>query len=273
MNIDEMVAEVLSSKKYTSVDPAVVRRVCMETAPKYPKKKEAIKAVKNELHIIHEVFLQNECYKNALSFLSQLSLDFNNAQLIDITMQIMQSHTSTKERLGDIEAVCSFLSTHISKEGSVMDIGCGFNPFALPLLHEFPATYYAYDICSEGIDILNKYFSILKKGEYRAELLDAVSVTPKEKVDVALLFKLLPLLQQQKKGRGFSILEELDFDKAIISFPIKSLGGKQKGMETFYSNLFEENLPSSLEIIEKQTFSNEMFYVIQNKTINGGNQS
>lgn len=163
MNIDEMVAEVLSSKKYTSVDPAVVRRVCMETAPKYPKKKEAIKAVKNELHIIHEVFLQNECYKNALSFLSQLSLDFNNAQLIDITMQIMQSHTSTKERLGDIEAVCSFLSTHISKEGSVMDIGCGFNPFALPLLHEFPATYYAYDICSEGINILNKYFSILKK--------------------------------------------------------------------------------------------------------------
>jgi 16S rRNA (guanine(1405)-N(7))-methyltransferase len=265
MNIDDMVSTVLSSKKYASIDPSVVRRICMEMAPKYPKNKEAIKAVKNELHIIYESFLQNESYKNALTFLSQLPVDYDNAQLVDISMQIMQSHMSTKERLSDIREVCSFLSCHITKESSVMDIGCGFNPFVLPLLPEFPEAFYAYDISSAGIDILNRYFALLKRPRYKAELLDAAYTTPQDRVDVVLLLKLLPLLQQQKKGRGFSIIEELYFKKAIVSFPIKSLGGKQKGMEAFYSKLFEENLPSLFEIVTKQTFSNEMFYIIQKK--------
>ena len=263
MNIEEMIAEVRSSKKYSSIDASVVRRIYVETAHKYPKKKEAIKAVKNELHIIYESFLQNGCYKNARSLLSQLPLIFDNAQLVNIVMQIMKAHTSTKERLGDIGEISSFISRYITDKSAVMDIGCGFNPFSLPLLLEFPKTYSAYDICSEGIDILNRYFSVLKKPAYKAELLDAASTTPQEKVDIVLLFKLFPLLQQQKKGRGFSILEELDFDKAIVSFPIRSLCGKQKGMEFFYSKLFEDNLPSSLEIIARQTFSNEMFYVVK----------
>lgn len=263
MNVDEIIAEVLSSKKYASIDPSVIRRVCTETVPKYQKQKEVIKAVKNELHIIHESFMQNDWYKNAQSLLSQLPLCFDCSHLIETSVKIMQSHTSTRERLGDIKEICSFLDCYITKDSSVIDIGCGLNPFVLPLLSEYPAAYYAYDISSEEIDILNKYFTVLKKGKYIATLLDAVVSTPQEKVDVAFLFKLLPLLQQQKKGRAFSILEDLNFSKAIVSFPTKSIGGKHKGMEAFYSNLFEENLSSVFSVIEKQTFSNEMFYVIK----------
>lgn len=273
VDIDEMVAEVLSGKKYARLDPSVVRRICMETEPKYPKEKEALKAVKNELHIIHESFLQNDCYKKAYSRLAQLPLNFDGAQLIEAVTQIMQLHASTKERLSDIEEICSFLSNYITKESSVMDVGCGFNPFMLPLLHEYPKKYYAYDISSEGIEILNSFFTRIKKAAYIAGLLDAAVATPGEKVNIVLLLKLLPLLQQQKKGRGYDILEELCFDQAIVSFPIKSLGGKQKGMELFYSKSFEDNMPSSLSIIAKRTFSNEMFYVVTNKAIGEGNRS
>ena len=262
MDIDGMVIEILASKKYGSIDASVVERICKETAAKFPKAKDALKAAKNELHIIHEAFLYNGCHKKARAFLSQLTSGFSKEQLDDVCIQIMQLHASTKERIEQIREIYSYLSRHITCCSTVMDIGCGFSPFALPLLFEKPGAYIAYDINRETIELLNEFFSITQSTLYEARLLDAASTTPDVSADIVLLFKLLPILQQQKKGRGFSLLAELTFQKMIISFPLKSMTGKGKGMELFYSSLMESNLPPSLRIIDIQSFSNEMFYVV-----------
>ena len=63
------------------------------------------------------------------------------------------------------------------------------------------------------------------------------------------------------------ILIDMDFGVAIISFPLKSLSGKNKGMEEFYSNFFETNIPSTLSIIEKQVLGNELFYSIRKNNV------
>ena len=263
MTTDDMVAEILASKKYKSIDTSVVRRICIEMEAKYPKRKDAIKAVKNELHIMHGSFLQNKCYHKAHVLLSQLTPNCDKTQLADIGMQIMQLHMSTVERLGDIHKIYDVLSQYVSEESTVMDIGCGFNPFAIPLLHELPKKYLAYDISIETIDLLNAYFRNMNQPQYKAALFDVAFATPEENVDVVFMFKLLPLLQQQKQNRGIAILEELHFNKAIISFPLQSLAGKYKGMEKFYSDLIENNLAVTLEIVEKHVFRTEMFYCIK----------
>ena len=263
METGELAAEVLRSKKYAGVDAAVVARVCAEESKKHPKKKEAIKAAKNALHVMHGSFLSNECHGEASVLLRQLSPESGPAQIQATAMWIMNLHASTKERLNDLEDIFAFVGRYITPESSVMDIGCGFNPFALPWLREPPKSYLAYDISTETIDLLNQFFSLLGFPAYRASLLDAAAETPGTPVDVALLFKLLPLLQQQKKGRGFELLSELHFKRAVVSFPLKSLTGKQKGMESFYSSLMESNLPAHLAIANKTSFSNEMFYVIE----------
>jgi len=266
LEISELAAEVLRSKKHAGIDIAVVERICAEESKKYPKKKEAVKAAKNTLHIIHESFLPNECHREALVFLRQLPPGADPEQKRAVGLRLMGLHASTRERLADIHEISAFISQYITCESSVMDIGCGFSPFALPLLREAPKSYIAYDINTETIDLLNQYFSLLELPAYRAALLDAAIKTPDAPVDIALLFKLLPLLQQQKKERGFELLSELDFKLAIVSFPLRSLGGKQKGMESFYSSLMEGRLPENLAIADKVSFPNEMFYVIK-KTI------
>lgn len=275
MDLNELISEILHSKKYSNVDAAVVSRVCASMASKYPKKKDVIKAVKNELHIIHESFFHGDnCHKIAFELLSQLDDESDPRQMKEVCSRIMQLHSSTAERQNDIENIYDYLSSYITNESSVMDIGCGFNPFAIPYLAHMPQSYIALDINTETINLIQQFFELLKKPRliYYSEVFDVAPSTPTKPIDVALLLKILPLLQQQKKGRGFSLLDELSFEIAVVSFPTKSLTGKQKGMEAFYTNLLEDSIPSSIEIMDRKTFSNEMFYILKKKsaTIEGG---
>ena len=59
------------------------------------------------------------------------------------------------------------------------------------------------------------------------------------------------------------ILSDMNFGVAIISFPLKSLSGKNKGMEEFYSNFFETNLPEEISMLDKQVIGNELFYAVK----------
>lgn len=263
MNIDEIMKEILGSKKYSSMDVALVERVCSETIKKYPKKKDVVKAVKNELHVIHESFLLNDCHKIARSELSAYN-DSNLASDREFSLRMMGLHASTKERIAHVDAIYSYLDSFLSSECAIADIGCGFNPFALSFYSHLSKSYAAYEINTETVELLNSYFHKIGQHEtYHAETLDAVSSAPKDHADVVFLFKLLPLLQQQKKGRAFELLEELNFTRAVVSFPIKSLSGREKGMEQFYSSFFENGLPERFHILDRKVIGNEMFYVIE----------
>jgi len=79
------------------------------------------------------------------------------------------------------------------------------------------------------------------------------------------MFKLFPLLERRKKGRAPDLIGDLGCKTSIVSFPTKSASGKEKGMEAFYSRLFENGLPTDHAIIEKMSFHNEMFYVLRKR--------
>ncbi len=254
--MNDIFKEVYKSKKYSSMDEAIVKRICEEISKKYPKKKEAIKAAKNQLHIIYESFIESDCYKRARKILEE---NGNNISR-NIALELMSLHASTRERIKIINEVYDFLSKYIELDSVVIDVGCGFNPFAIVFLSNVPKVYRAFDINEESVSILNLCFSQL---DFYAKILDAVTDVPKEHADVMLLFKLLPLLNQQKKGRAFEFIALADFSIAIVSFPIKSLSGREKGMLESYSNYFEQGLPNTCSIIEKKVVDNELFYVIK----------
>jgi len=264
MTTSEIADDVLRSKKYKDVDRAVIERICTETIPKYVKQKDIIKAVKNELHIIHESFLQKDCHKKAEAILDNYSgADIKTDK--DLSIRLMSLHASTNERLGQASEIYERISRYVSAEAGIIDIGCGFNPFALLFFKNVPKEYYALDISSSTVQVLDVYFRLIDL-PYRAEICDAVANTPDVHCDVLFMFKLFPLLERQKKGRAFEILEILGCKTSIVSFPLKSASGKEKGMEVFYSNLFENDLPSGFVIAEKMIFTNEMFYVLEKVT-------
>jgi len=261
MTVHEIAGEILKSKKYSNVDRSVIERITAETMPKYAKQKDIVKAVKKELHIIHESFLQVECYSKADKILNTYIGDDIKTDR-DLALRLMELHTSTKERLGQETEIYDFICKYVKTGDIVIDIGCGFNPFTLPFFTDLPEEYIAYDIDSSTIQTLEAYFRLAGL-PYRSEICDAVVRTPSEQGDTLLLLKLFPLLERQKKGRAFEILEKMEYRTSIVSFPLKSTSGKEKGMEAFYTENFENGLPSSLSIIEKVKFFNEIFYIVE----------
>lgn len=259
---NDIVDRVLNNKRYAGIDHDVVLRIYQENKVKYKKEKEVIKATRAALHVMHESFLLGNCHSVVRLELSE----YSGLALIsdkDFSKKLMGHHASTKERLKYIEDIYSYIGQYITYTDSVCDIGCGFNPFSIPYFCEKPTVYYACDINFETVDLLNTYFSMIGKDSYKAFVLDAITVNPNVLCNIALFLKLFPILEQQKKGRSFELLGNTIFDRAIISFPIKSLSGKEKGMQHYYSNFFETGLPKSLSIIDQRIIGNEMFYIVK----------
>lgn len=262
MDINEIVEEIANSKKYASVSQEVIERACIEASKKYKKKKEILSEAKKQLHIIYESFLTKNCQSVAIKRIEEYSGD-DMATDKSFSKELLSLHISTNERLENIDEIYGFISQYIAKECTLSDVGCGFNPLALPFLSKKPARYLAYEISQETVDLINLYFERVGEDHYHAELLDAVNNSPPVHSSLLLAFKLLPLLQQQKKGRAIDFLVESSFEYAIISFPIKSLSGKNKGMESFYSSFFESNLPAQITINDRKVINNELFYVLK----------
>ena len=262
MEVKDIINEILTSKKYSGIDKNVIERITLEMSKRYKKSKDIIKAIKNELHIINVSFFENESHRLASGLLlNSASADPTHDRLL--SEAILSLHTSTDERNGYLKEIYThFIGKYITHSTSVIDIGCGFNPFALPFYSNLPCEYCALDINTETIDLINTYFSFFHNEKYSAKILDAVIDTPSEPSNMIFLFKILPLLEQQKKGRSIQLLQSLSFDKAVVSFPIKSMSGKNKGMEQFYSTFFEKLIENLYTIIEKKVIGNELFYVI-----------
>jgi len=257
IRLEDIISEVKKSKKYAAVSDATITRVCLETIPKYKKKTEIIKAVKNELHIIHGAFFPEGCHASALSII-------NNSEQCgkELSRELMALHPSTKERLNVIERFCEFLHPYTENAQSIIDIGCGFNPCAFPFIHTKANVHYiAIDVDSLTLNVIRAYGE-REGANVNAVLADVAVEVPTISVDVAFAFKLLPVLEHQKKGLGFELLWALKSRFIVVTYPIKSLSGKEKGMAKYYSEKFEVNLPEGIDILEKEVIGNELVYVV-----------
>lgn len=262
MEINDIINEIISSRKYSGIDKSVVERISIELSKRYKKSKELIKAIKNQLHIINVSFFESDSHKLSSELLENDTEDVSND--CHLSEEILSLHASTKERSAYLKEIYSdFLGTYITTSTSIIDIGCGFNPFALPFYHELPNEYHALDINKETINLINKYFSYFHNDKYKASIVDVVSNNSTIHGSLIFLFKILPLIEQQKKGGSILLLQSMNFEKAIISFPIKSMTGKNKGMEQYYSTFFEELIKNAYDIIEKKVIGSELFYVIK----------
>jgi 16S rRNA (guanine(1405)-N(7))-methyltransferase len=146
-------------------------------------------------------------------------------------------HTSTKERITILEKFYEFIFNVTGQPKSVIDVACGLNPLTLPWMGlEETAQYFAYDIDENTIDFINKYLKLtgLKS---MALVQDVIAQPPTVEADVALLLKTIPCLEQQEKVCSVRLMEALQAKHIVISFPVKSVGGKSKGMPANYERI------------------------------------
>ena len=76
------------------------------------------------------------------------------------------------------------------------------------------------------------------------------------------MMKLLPVLEQQKKGAAMALVASVPAKKLCVTFPMKTLGGRKVGMEQHYTEWFEGNLSEGFEIIQRFIEADELCYVV-----------
>ena len=122
--------------------------------------------------------------------------------------------------------------------------------------------YYGFDIDKEQVDFLNSLFCFLGNKQVEIKLGDVLA-DKFDYADVILMLKLLPSLEQQKKGAGLKVIEEQRCRYLVVSYPIRSLSGKQKGMADFYTNQFYGLIKTKPWRVEKLMFATELVLVIE----------
>ena len=121
MEINDIINEIISSRKYSGIDKSVVERISIELSKRYKKSKELIKAIKNQLHIINVSFFESDSHKLASELLENDTEDVSND--CHLSEEILSLHASTKERSAYLKEIYSdFLGTYITTSTSIIDI-------------------------------------------------------------------------------------------------------------------------------------------------------
>jgi len=257
LTVDEICEIALRSKKYSRMYAPVVRRICREEYPKHEKDSDRVKAVKTKLHALYGAFAREGSNARVGGLLDGVK---NGDDLRHVSAEILKLHASTEERSAYVTEFYKYIFNRMDCS-KLLDICCGYNPFSLPFMPEKPAEYRAADIDADAAPLINRYFKIQGLPAL-CECADIADETPKHRAGAAFVFKTLPVLESQRAGRGFELLEEIDADRIAVTYPLRSLGGREKGMGVNYAASFERSAEGRFAIADKTVIGNELIYII-----------
>lgn len=260
--LDALTQAVLASPRYRRVCPEVVRDIGARELAKRRKLAEAIKATRSKLHQIGGAYLAGAKYTEWLEALTQASQVGGALALKDVCRQVMAYHSSTRERLPILEQFYARALADLPPTRVVLDLGCGLNPLAIPWMPlAADVAYYAYDLYEDMTDFLNGFLALAQvRGHAQAR--DVLSRCPTQHADLALLLKALPCLEQLEAGAGLRLLEQINADHLLVSFPAQSLGGRKKGMAQNYEAHFRQLVAGKPWAIQRFEFPTEVAFLI-----------
>lgn len=262
--LERLVDETLASAKYRDICPDLVRSIGSQELARRRSFKEAVKSTRNKLHQVSGAYMVNhQQYAHWHSELQQAVSQGQPSAIRAICRQIMHNHASTRERLPLLDTFYTTLLADLPPIHSILDIACGLNPLAIPWMPlAAAASYYAYDIRQHLVDFLQLSITLLGLAGH-AESRDIIQDCPEHEVDVALVLKTLPCLEQVEKQAGKQLLQRINARRLLVSFPVHSLGGRSgKGMITYYTAHFYEMIQDTGWRAQPYEFATELVFVV-----------
>ena len=257
MNSD-LLGKLLASRKYRDICPDTVRRVWDACQRRYKKPKDAEKAAREALHGITGAFMTPREVALLADDMRAWHADQTDAGL----ERMLSRHASTRERLplADTDALYGRLFEVTGRPQSMLDLACGINPLYLGA-RGIRTT--GIDISGQAVASINTFASSygMPVSAVCADLLCPGAI-PAERFNVALLFKLLPLLERQRAGAAMDVMSAVDADFMAVSFPTRTRGGRNVGMAAQYAAWTEGHIPEGRTTVGRFETENELFYVL-----------
>ena len=260
-DLETLITAVSEGARYRGLHPGLVRRVSAQELAKGRGFKDTVKAVRSKLHQVGGAYQEDGLDFPRWSLeMDELAHDRQDEALRSFCRRVMASHVSTRERLPLLDAFFPTVLEGIGPLHSVCDLACGLNPLAAAWMPLAPdARYTACDIYTGLVDFLNAFFAHIDlAGE--ASLCDLVDGPPAAPVQAAFVLKTLPCLEQLDRDISLKLLQNLNAEHVIVSFPAQSLGGHGKGMRENYSTRFEALTAGQNWQVRRFEFSTEVVY-------------
>lgn len=259
--IAAVIEAVGESVKYRNVSPALIRAVAEDMARRYPRPKEAIKAAKNKLHQVAGAYLDTTPpYARWLEEIRGVAGD--PAPLRQKVWSLLGLHASTRERLPILTDFYGQIFGALPPIRSVLDVACGLNPIAIPLMGlPTGCSYTAVDIYQDMADFQSAYFGLI--GQAGQAMCADVLQEALPPADCALILKALPPLEQIRPGGARHLLESVQSPLLVVSYPVASLGGRGKGMLENYTAAFHALIDGRGWAVERLIFASELVFVVR----------
>lgn len=261
--LEELTQQVQQGAKYRNIHASVIANIAESELKKGRSWKDTVKAVRNKLHQVGAAYQpQGIDYDQLSSEMKSLSSDLQSPEAKRFCIQAMSLHASTRERLPILNQFYLDTLQSFTQIESLLDLACGLNPLALAWMPVSNDTQISVcDIYTDQIDFLNTFFEHFNING-KAYCCDLTHQIPQEKFQVGFILKTIPCLEQVDKNIGKKIINELNCEYLLVSFPAQSLSGRNKGMREFYSIHFESLLHDSAWKSTTFTFPNEQVFLL-----------
>ena len=260
--LQKLVQAVSSSAKYRQVSPDLIQYIGQRELAIRPSWKAAVKATKNKLHQVGGAYQVTKInYAQALAMLRETA--GSPTEFRESCRQVMSWHVSTRERLPILEYFYSDILQDVGPIHTVMDLACGLNPLAWPWMpFDEQVQYLAYDIYADAMHFIQDLIALLSLNG-RSDTRDILQNPPTEPIDLALILKTLPCLEQLHKSAAVTLLDATKANYLIISYPVTSLGGRRKGMVDNYDAHFRSLMAGRPWSAKRYEFSTELAFLVK----------
>ncbi|MBX2801193.1 MAG: hypothetical protein KTR31_26165 [Myxococcales bacterium] len=237
--VQRLVERLRQAPKYAGLCDDLLVWAVQQGLREQRSEKLALKVAKRKLHQAFGSFLPSARRKELLSVLAAAAGATDPQAHTALLRQALSLHASTAERLesGGLEDLWSVILDHVGTVRSVLDLGCGLAPAVLPW------TQLPVDVRYLGVDLDGPLCEALQAAlrprwpHVRIEARDVRGEAPWPEVDVVLMAKLLPTVERQASGSAVQLVERLRARWLVATFPLRSLGGRDRGMGQQYRGL------------------------------------
>ncbi len=261
---DSLVEAILSSRKYRplGIPEETVRDLIRQAQYQSGDAKEIEKTVKQKMHNLVAPYLGDADYQAASTELDSAFASGVQSQIEAACTKIMLSHASTRERLPLLPEFYPAIFAVTGMPGTILDLACGLNPFALPWMRLPPSTRYtAYDIVQPRVDLINHFFSLMGL-QPTAEKRDVLVNPPEIRADVAFFFKEAHRLEQRQKGSNRAFWQSIQARFLLVSLPTANLTGSHPKLDQ-HRRLVYATLEGLDWQVKEILFENEIVFVIR----------
>ena len=261
--LDQLVTAVLSSRKYAQISPEFVRNLARQELLHQRSYTDALKATRNKLHQVAAAYLlSHPDYPLWLTRLRTAIASPDPAALREVCRDLMANHASTRERLPILEDFYPTVLAGLPPVRSVLDLACGLNPLALPWMDLPPnVEYYAVDIYRDMLNFLGQFMHMIGIQSHPIPA-DVLEFSFEREVDLALLLKAIPCLEQIDRSAGKRLLAALPAQHLLVSFPVHSLGGRYVGMLDTYAAHMQELVAGQPWSVKRFDFPAELVFLL-----------